>query len=190
MFSRSITDVALTGGLILAVGMGTGCQTPQVFRSDKHLSSYPATRAQNPRPRDFDEGSDRHDQSPETTTEPRFPFWTESEPATTVVPESRPLPAPSADEFEALRPRPRPEWTPARPNDATSEVSQLQPLGRSNETDDSGLPPARVTYNDNTPENSAGEPYQATTISRPQPRLFRPAGTAKNMFETMKRKLP
>ncbi len=186
MFSRTITDVALTGGLILAVGLGTGCQTPQILRSDKHLSSFRATRAQHSRPRDFDEGSDLDDQSPETTTEPRFPVWTKSASATTVVPESRPLPVPPAAEFETLRPRP--DWTPARPNDAMRDVSQLEPLGRTNEADDSGLPPARVTYN--TSENSAGEPYQATTISRPQPRLFRPAGTAKDLFETMKRKLP
>ncbi len=186
MFSRSITDVALTGGLIVAMGMGTGCQTQQILRSDNHRSSFRATRAHNPRPRDFDEGSDLQDHPPETTTEPRFPFWTEPDPPTTVVPESRPLPAPPADEFAVLRPRP--DWIPARPKDATKEVSQFEPLASTNETDDSELPPARVTYN--TTENSAGEPYQATTISRPQPRLFRLAGTAKDVFETMKRKLP
>jgi hypothetical protein len=186
MFSRSITDVALTGGLILAVGMGTGCQKPQILRSDKHFSSFRATRAQNPRPRDVDKGSDLQDQSPEMTTELRFPVWTEPDSATTVVPESRPLPAPPADEIAVLRPRP--DWMPARPKDATRDVSQLEPLASTNETDDSGLPPARVTYD--TTENSAGKPYQATTISRPQPRLFRLAGTAKDMFGTMKRKRP
>ena len=186
MFARSITYLALTGGLILAVGLGTGCQTPQILRGEKRLSSFRAKRAQNPRPRDFDEGSDLQDQSPETIAEPRFPVWPDADPPRTVAPESSPLPVPPADQFAELRPRT--DWMPARPKVATSEVSQREPLVSINETDDSELPPARVTYN--TSENSAGEPYQATTISRPQPRLFRLAGTAKDMFETMKRKLP
>ena len=109
--------------------------------------------------------------------EPTF----QSDPATDL----RPIPVPPAVEGDAPQAR---RWKPSQPNRPAAQGPQYTSQSESS-VEDFNLPPARVTYNtESTTEEPTITPAPQSS-SASQPRLFRPAGSAKNMFDTMKRKL-
>lgn len=200
MSFRPTTLVVLTTGLIAAAGL-TGCQVPRSIRSFE-LRSFPWRRVPQPRPQHEEDrvGSETYlpeagdvpypvpqQATPQPVTpdqprlrlppEPTFP----SDPAT----EIRPIPVPPALEPEAPQAR---RWRPSQPNRPAAQGPQYTSQSDSS-VDDFNLPPARVTYNtEATPEEPVSTPAPAQGSSS-QPRLFRPAGSAKNLYDTMKRKL-
>ena len=192
MSFRPTTLVVVTSSLIAAAGI-TGCQVPRSLRSFE-FQSTPWRRAPQPRPRDEAEldasetyvpgGIDSPSSVPQPVMpptsvpdqpklrlppEPRFP----SDSATDL----RPIPVPPA--VEGNEPQAR-RWRPSLPTRQAAQGPQYSSQSDSS-VEDFNLPPARVTY------NSDGTNEETTSTS--QPRLFRPAESAKSMFESMKRKL-
>lgn len=186
---RSNRLVIMTSGLLAVVGL-SGCQSSGVgFRS---LRVAPPWQRTQPRPDVLDEVPES-----ESDSETYVPQFKDSQPrlSSPPAPENlapiespeRPLPVPPALELE-LPPIPQTRrWAPSRPGTSSGAYSGLS---QTSETEENGLPPARVTYN--TSETTSDEPIITPApdhSSSSQPRLFRPAGSAKNMFEAMKRKL-
>ncbi len=200
MSFRPTTFVVVTTGLIAATGF-IGCQVPRTLRSFE-LRSYPWRRVPDPHPRhELDQG-DFNSYVPKTddvpNASPRQTIPRESvpdQPQLRLPPEPmispdpatdiRPIPVPPAAESEEPQAR---RWKPSAPNrPAVQDLQFTRQSGSSLE--DFDLPPARVTYNT---ESTTEEPTIAPapeSQSTSQPRLFRPAGSAKNMIDTMKRKL-
>lgn len=200
MSFRPTTLVVVTSGLIAAAGL-TGCQVPHSLRSLEFRSS-PWRRTPPPRPRYEEnfgasetyvpEAADVPNSNPQPTTPPpaipdqprlRLP------PEPTLPPEPgtelRPIPVPPAVEIEAPQAQ---RWRPSQPNHSVAQGPRYTSQSESS-PEDFNLPPARVTYNtETTPEEPVITPAPEHASSS-QPRLFRPAGSAKNMFDTMKRKL-
>jgi hypothetical protein len=109
--------------------------------------------------------------------DPSFP----SDPANDL----RPIPVPPAVEIESPQTQ---RWRPSPPTRPVAQGPQYTHQSESS-VEDFNLPPARVTYNT---EATTEEPVIAPSnehSSVSQPRLFRPAESAKSMFDTMKRKL-
>lgn len=200
MSFRPTTLVVVTTGLIAAAGL-TGCQVPRSLRS-LEFRSLLWRRTPPPRPhheQDFGasetyvpEAADVPNSHPQPTTpppaipdQPRLRLPPEptlpDEPGT----ELRPIPVPPAVEIDTPQAR---RWRPSQPNHSAAHESQYSNQSESS-LEDFNLPPARVTYNsETTTEESVITPTPEHN-SNSQPRLFRPAGSAKNMFDTMKRKL-
>lgn len=200
MSFRPTTLVVVTSGLIVAAGL-TGCQVPRSIRSFEFRSS-PWRRTPPPRPHHEENFGASETYVPEaadvpnSTSQPTIPAPTiPDQPKLRLPPEPtlpanpgtdlRPIPVPPAAEIEAPQAR---RWRPSQPNSSTTHEPQY-----SSQTDTTleafNLPPARVTYNtETTPEEPVITPAPEHASSS-QPRLFRPAGSAKNMFDTMKRKL-
>lgn len=181
MCTRRNSLAVLTSGLMIAVGTTGGCHMARGFRSSEttHSRWYQVNR-----PSRGEESFDDETYLPES--EIAAPNPRSSSPSSRLSPEPElpplPEPAPPAAEPE-LGPQAR--WRPAHPR-RSSTVSSYS----NQSTDNSDLPPARVTY------EAEGEfAQQPETSSAPaddqrgQPRLFQPAGTAKSMFDSVKRKL-
>ena len=200
MSFRSTTSVVVTTGLIAAAGL-IGCQAPRTLRSFE-LPSFPWRRMNQPPPRHEEnrgaaetylpDAVDVPHSTPQPTyrqpaipdqpnlrlpPEPTFP----SDPANDL----RPIPVPPAVEIDAPQAR---RWRPSPPNRPAAQGPQYTSQSESSQ-EDFNLTPARVTYNtESTTEEPSSTPApESNSVS--QPRLFRPAGSAKNMFDTMKRKL-
>ncbi len=192
---RPTAFVVVTSGLIVAAGFSSGCQVPRSMRSWE-APAFPWRRMNEPRPSVSEDRIDSETYVPETFEAPlRIPQQPTPEqrnlrlpPEPSFAPEpapnERPVPVPPALEFEAPQAR---RWMPSRPNNRM--VSAPQRTHESESTsEDFNLPPARVTYNE---ESTIDEPIITPAPESPsssQPRLFRPAGTAKNMYESVKRK--
>lgn len=196
MILRPTALVVVTSGLIVAAGFSSGCQVPRAVRSWE-ARSFPWRRLPEPRsdlpedrldsetyvPEEFD-SPQRNPQQP-NLEQPNLRLPPDSSFTPEPVPNERLVPVPPALEFESPQAG---RWTPSRPNNRM--VSAPQPARESDATtEDLSLPPARVTYDS---EETTDEPVSAPATeqhSSSQPRLFRPAGTAKNMFDSVKRKL-
>ena len=210
MSFRPTTFVVVTTGLIAAAGL-CGCQVPRTLRS-LELRSLPWRRTQEPLPRDTQDLGTSETYIPEAVDRPSpiprptFPQQTipnqpnlrlPDEPAFPPDPASdlRPIPVPPAVEVDAPQAR---RWKPAPPQRSAAQGPQYSSQSEST-SQDFDLPPARVTYNTETstaepgippaPEHNRESHHSESQHSAAQPRLFRPAGSAKNMFDTMKRKL-
>lgn len=199
MLFRPTTLAVLTTGLIAAAGL-SGCQVPRSLRSFE-FRSFPWRRAPQPRPHYEEDrvGSESYlpeaadvpypipqpmPPQPVNPDQPRLRLAPEStfqnDPAT----EIRPIPVPPAVEPEAPQAR---RWKPSQPTRPAAQGPQYTNQSDSS-LEDFNLPPARVTYNtEATPEEPGITPAPEQNSS--QPRLFRPAGSAKNLYDTMKRKL-
>lgn len=192
---RPTAFVVATSGLIVAAGFSIGCQVPRAVRSWE-APAFPWRRIHEPRPsvsenledsepyipepfeapRRIPQSSNPEQRNLRLPPEPSFP----TEPA----PNERPVPVPPALEIEAPQAR---RWMPSRPNHRMASAPQITHESEST-ADDFNLPPARVTYNS---EEVSDEPIitpAPESSSSSQPRLFRPAGTAKDMYESVKRK--
>lgn len=195
MILRPTTFVVVTSGLIVAAGFSSGCQVPRTMRSWE-APSFPWRRMNEPRPSVSEDRGESESYVPETFETPRrIPQQPIPEqqnlrlpPEPTFAPEpapnERPVPVPPALEFEAPQAR---RWIPSRPNNRMVSAPQRAHESESS-ADDFSLPPARVTYSE---ESTTDEPIitpAPESQSSSQPRLFRPAGTAKNMYESVKRK--
>ncbi len=172
------TLVLLTGSLIVAVGIGAGCQAQRGFRSTQPRLNT-SWRRTAPQASVIDEPLESDEYSPQLRDTQR-PM---------VIPPQPEIPAAPAVESD-VSPQAR-RWAPTRTNVSTMP---LPALDQSSDSDDFGLPPARVTYN--TSESTTVAPIEEPDIapapihtSSSQPRLFRPAGTTRNMFDSVKRKL-
>ena len=195
MSFRPTTLVVVTSGLIAAAGL-IGCQVPRTLRSFE-LRSYPWRRVPDPRPRreqdqgDFESYVPKADDVPNSVPRQTVPDQPQlrlpPEPTFSPNPATdiRPIPVPPAAEFEEPQAR---RWKPSTPNrPAAQEPQYTSQSGTSLE--EFNLPPARVTYNtESTTEEPTIAPAPEHQDTSP-PRLFRPAGSAKNMIDTMKRKL-
>ena len=175
---RLTTLASLTSGLIVAAGLSAGCQIQRGFRSAEVRSpqarlATPWRRAA-PQPSVIDEPLE----SEEYVSQLRETTSLQDTQRSLAIPPQPEIPDVPAVEPEV--PSPARRWAPARTN-------------VSSESDDFGLPPARVIYNtESTTEAPLNEPVTAPPpihTSTSQPRLFRPAGTTRNMFDSMKRKL-
>ncbi len=200
MSFRPTTFVVVTTGLIAAAGL-TGCQVPRSVRSFE-LQSFSWRRMPQSHPRHEEDRTDSETYVPESVDvsnsipqptypqptvpdqpklrlppEPTFP----SDPATNL----RPIPVPPAVEVGAPQAR---RWKPSQPNRPAAQGPQYTSQSESS-VEDFDLPPARVTYNNETTTEEPATTPAPEPSSASQPQLFRPAGSAKNMFETMKRKL-
>ena len=195
MILRPTAFVVVTSGLIVAAGLSSGCQVPRTMRSWE-APSFPWRRMNEPRPSDSEDRIDSETYVPETFEAPlRIPQQPTNEQRnlrlppepsfrTEPAPNERPVPVPPALEFEAPQAR---RWMPSRPNHRMASAPQRTQESES-PADDLSLPPARVTYSE---EATTDEPIITPAPESPsssQPRLFRPAGTAKNMYESVKRK--
>lgn len=196
MSFRPTTLVVVTSGLIAAAGL-IGCQVPRTLRSFEFRSN-PWRRAPAPRPRYEDDHETSEAYVPEEIGIPRSaPYQTPptsvpDQPKLRLPPEPtfpsesandlRPIPVPPA--IEANEPQAR-RWRPSQPNAQRPQYTSQS----DSSMEDFNLPPARVTYNTETTteEPVAAPPPEHSSAS--QPRLFRPAGSAKNMFDSVKRKL-
>lgn len=172
------TLVLLTSSLIVAAGIGAGCQTQRGFQSAQPRVSTSWRRAV-PQASTVDEPFESEEYSPQLRDTQR-PFVIPPQPEIPAAPAVEPDDSPQAR-----------RWAPARTNVSTMP---LPALDQSSDSDDFGLPPARVTYNttESTTVSPIDEPDMASTpihTSSSQPRLFRPAGTTRNMFDSMKRKM-
>lgn len=196
MSFRPTTFVVVTTGLIAAAGL-TGCQTPRTLRSFE-LPSVPWRRTPQPRPRYEEDHGASETYLPEAAEvpQPTYPQPTvPDQPKLRLPPEPtfqsdpannlRPIPAPPAVEVEAPQAR---RWKPSQPNQPAAQGPQYTSQSESS-LEDFNLPPARVTYNSETITEEPDITPTPEPSSASQPRLFRPAGSAKNMFDTMKRKL-
>lgn len=202
MSFRPTTLVVVTTGLITAAGL-VGCQVPRSVRSFEFRSlPWRRTPQVQTRPRYEEDLSTSETYVPESNAAPnsvpqpippqpsvpdqpklRLP----PEPAIQPDPATdlRPIPVPPAAEIEAPQAR---RWRPSQPYQTNSQGSQYTSQTETSE-ENFNLPPARVTYNT---ESATEEPVITPApeySSASQPRLFRPAGSARNMFDTMKRKL-
>lgn len=195
MILRPTAIVVVTSGLMVAAGFTSGCQLPRAVQSWE-ARSFPWRRLPEPRsdlPEDqldsetyVPEVIDTPRRSPEQPTSEQPNLRLPSEPSFTPepVPNERLVPVPPALEFESPQAR---RWTPSRPNNRM--VSAPQPIRESESaTEDLSLPPARVTYDSEATSEEPDSTASPEQHSSSQPRLFRPAGTAKNMFDSVKRK--
>ena len=195
MILRPTAFVVVTSGLIVAAGLSSGCQVPRAVRSFE-TPPFPWRRGpvSRPSPDEYRPGSETYVpetfDAPRSIPQPQFPeqrgLRLPPEPSFNPVPapDQRPIPVPPAVDVESPQAR---RWMPSRPNRQAASVSQSTRVSES-VPDDLSLPPARVTYN---AEGTSEEPVITPAPehqSNSQPRLFRPAGTAKNMFESVKRK--
>lgn len=202
MSFRPTTLVVVTTSLIAAAGLA-GCQVPRSVRSFE-FRSFPWRRTPQvqTRPRYEEEFSTSETYVPESNTVPNsIPQPIPPQPSVpdqprlrlppepTIQPDPatdlRPIPVPPAVEIEAPQAR---RWRPSQPYQSSSQGSQYTSQTETSE-ENFNLPPARVTYNtESTNEEPVITPApDHSSVS--QPRLFRPAGSARNMFDTMKRKL-
>ncbi len=178
--------VTLTSGLIVAVGVSGGCQAQRNFRLPS-TRLMPNWRSVESRTSNTDRPSQSEFYTPEQEddSQPQLRLPPEPDvPMPSAQPE-RPLPVPPAAEPESP-PQAR-RWLPSR---SGSNGKSPERFSASNDSDDLNYPPARVTYN--ASEESAEDPAITPApehSSSSQPRLFRPAGTAKNTFDSMRRKL-
>jgi hypothetical protein len=197
MSLRPTTLAVLTTGLIAAAGL-SGCQVPRSFRSFE-FRSFPWRRAPQPRPHYESDRVGSESYLPEsadvpspipqpvlpqpvTPDQPRLRLSPDQPPLSDPANDIRPIPVPPALEPEAPQAR---RWRPSQPNRPASQYTSQS----DSSVEDFNLPPARVTYNtEATPEEPAAMPVPESSTSS-QPRLFRPAGSAKNLYDTMKRKL-
>ena len=181
---RMTTLALLTSGLIVAAGVGAGCQSQRGFRSAQARVTSPWRRAA-PQASTIDEPLEYEEDAPQLRDAQRSRDTQRS----FVIPPQPEIPfAPAVDADVSPQAR---HWTPARTDISTTPVPGLD---QASESDDFGLPPARVTYNttESTTDSSFDESITAPPpvhTSSSQPRLFRPAGTTRNMFDSMKRKL-
>ena len=196
MSFRPTTLVVVTTGLITAAGL-IGCQVPRTFRSFEFRSN-PWRRASAPRPRFEDDRETSEAYVPEELDVPRSaphqtpPASVPDQPKLRLPPEPtfpsesandlRPIPVPPA--IESSDPQAR-RWRPSQPNAQRPQYTSMSDSSQ----EDFNLPPARVTYNTEaiTEEPTTNPTPERSSVS--QPRLFRPAGSAKNMFDSVKRKL-
>ncbi len=190
---RPTVLVVATSGLIVAAGILSGCQVPRAVRSWEPRS-YPWRWGQQPRPSVSEDRVESDTYVPDEFEAPvRIPqqpipeqrnLRLPPEPsfAPEPAPNDRPVPVPPALEIEAPQAR---RWIPSRPSNRMASAPQTTRESDS-AADEFNLPPARVTYES---EAVSDEPTTAPeSQSSSQPRLFRPAGTAKNVYESMKRK--
>ncbi len=179
MFNRRNSLAVLTSGLMIAVGTTGGCHMARGFRSSETTRSRWSQVGLPSVGEEFD------DETYVPEREINAPIPRSSSPASRLSPEPElpplPEPAPPAADLETV---PQARWRPARPRRSSSVSSYSN-----QSTDSSDLPPARVTY------EAEGEFAQQPEITpapvddqRGQPRLFQPAGSAKSMFDSMKRK--
>ena len=200
MCFRPTTLAVVTSGLIVAAGL-TGCQVPRTLRSFE-MRPLPWRRTPQTLPRDNKVHEDsetyipRYEDDATLIPQPRFPQPTIPDRQNLRLPEEptipsdrapdlRPIPVPPAAEVDAPQAR---RWKPSPPNRPAGNGPQHTSQSDS-ALEDFNLPPARVTYNT---EATTPEPTNAPAAeqnSAVQPRLFHPSGTARNMFDTMKRKL-
>jgi len=191
---RPMAIVVVISGLIVAAGFSCGCQVPRMVRS-WDSRSLPWRQKHEHRPSISDDWRDSETYVPGDETQQTFPqqpipeqpnLRLPPEPSYTPGPakNERPVPVPPALELESPQAR---RWMPSRPYNGVPTVPPGTYESEST-SDEFNLPPARVTYN-------AEETIDYPTITPApeqqdpsQPRLFRPAGTAKNMYESVKRK--
>lgn len=200
MSFRPTTFVVVTSGLIAAAGL-IGCQAPRTLRSFE-LRSFPWRRTPQPRPRHEELRTESEtyipesDDSSNSIPQPTYPQPSvPDQPKLRLPPEPtfqsdpandlRPIPVPPAAEVDAPQAR---RWKPSQPNRPATQGPQYTSQSESS-VEDFNLPPARVTYNTETTTEEPAITPAPESNSTSQPRLFRPAGSAKNMFDTMKRKL-
>ncbi|MBC7818603.1 MAG: hypothetical protein IAG10_17075 [Planctomycetaceae bacterium] len=192
---RPTAFVVVTSGLIVAAGIISGCQVPRAVRSWE-TPSFPWRRNHEPRPSVSEdrfgsetyvpEGFETPLRTPQQPVPEQRNLRLPPDPSFTPepVPNDRPAPVPPALEIEAPQAR---RWMPSRPSNRMASAPQTTRESEST-SDAFNLPPARVTYES---EATTDEPI-ITPAPEPQsssqPRLFRPAGTAKNMYESVKRK--
>lgn len=193
---RSTTLAAAIAGLIATLGL-TGCQVPRSLRSFEFRSS-PWRRLPEPAPRYEEDRLDSevyvpesHDvprsapqpvvPQPSVPDQPKLRLPPDPAPAT----ELRPIPVPPAAELDLPQAR---RWKPSQPNRHVDHDSQFSSQSESS-LEEPDLPPARVTYDSELPSDEPIITPSPERGSSTQPRLFRPAGTARNMFDTVKRKL-
>jgi hypothetical protein len=195
MIFRPTAFVVVTSGLIVVAGFCSGCQVPRAMRSWE-APAFPWRRTYEPRPSVSEDRVESETYGPGNIEAPqRFPQSSIPEQQTlrlppepsfapVPAPNERPLPVPPALELEASQAR---RWMPSRPNHRMASTPQRTYENESS-ADDFSLPPARVTYNE---EASTDEPIitpAPESQNSSQPRLFRPADTAKNMYESVKGK--
>ena len=213
MSFRPTTLAVLTTGLIAAAGL-TGCQVARSIRSFE-LRSFPWRRtAPQTRPhREHDEDQlstetyvpgeadvpypipqqsapqpscpQQRLPQPVNPDQPRLRLPPEPSFESDSANEPRPIPVPPAVESDAPQAR---RWRPSQPSRPVAQGPQYTSQSETSQ-EEFYLPPARVTYNT---EATTEEPATAPSpdqVSSSQPRLFRPAGSAKNLYDNMKRKL-
>ncbi len=181
MTLRPTTLVLMSCGLIVVVGIG--CQSSREFRAAQ-AGLLPRLQAAEPRTNSNDDRPVPAVDETELEAQEQLLLPPEPESPTTSAPNERPLPVPPADTEPAPQAR---RWFPARPRVAATQVPQVS---NTSDSDDLSLPPARVIYDttDVTDDESTITPAPDHT-AKSQPRLFRPAGSVKNLFEAMRRKL-
>ena len=180
MFNRRNSLAVLTSGLMIAVGTTGGCHVARGFRSNETTRSrwYQVNR-----PSRGEESFDDESYLPETGI--AAPNPKSSSPSSRLSPEPElpplPEPAPPAAEPETV---PQARWRPAHPRRSSSVSSYSD-----QNSDNSDLPPARVTYEAEGEFAQKSETtFAPADVQRGQPRLFQPAGSAKSMFDSVKRK--
>ena len=182
---RSTTRVLVTSGLFVVAGITCGCQSSGVgFRSMRLAPPWQRTQ---PRPSVLDESRESDTYIPQLNeAQPRLSLPPAPEYPAPIAPDERPLPVPPALDLETPPSPQARRWAPTRSNNRVAQNSQLSPTSESQEN---GLPPARVTYD--ASETTTDEPIIAPApeyTNNSQPRLFRPAGSVKNVYESVKRK--
>lgn len=187
--------VVATSGLIVAAGIISGCQVPRAVRSWEPRT-YPWRWGQQPQPSVSEDRGESETYVPENFEAlPRIRQQPIPEqrnlrlpPEPTFAPEpapnDRPVPVPPALEIEAPQAR---RWMPARPSNRLASAPQTTHESES-AADEYNLPPARVTYESEATTDEPATTPTPESQSSSQPRLFRPAGTAKNVYESVKRK--
>lgn len=186
-----VTFAVVISGLIAVAGLGSGCQVPRALRSTES-KLFPWKNQTDREPYTFEDRHDSETYVPESDEEtPRLRLPPEpavvppSGPSLRSVPNTNPMPAPPAVENETPQAR---RWFPTRPGLAAPRVPQVSRETIS-ESDSEGLPPARVTYESQELDDEPTTDANPEQSSNTQPRLFRPASSAKNLFDSMKRKL-
>lgn len=187
---RSNTLVIVTSGLLVMAGI-SGCQSSGIgWRSLRVAPPWQRTQPQ-PRSAVVDEPSESETYVPQfRETQPRLSSPLAPEYPTLIEPLEKPLPVPPALDLETPPAPQNPQtrrWAPSRPSTSSDRYSGLS---QTSESEGDSLPSARVTYDAN--QATTDEPIITPAPehgSSSQPRLFRPAGSAKNMYEAMKRKL-
>lgn len=191
---RPTAIVVVISGLIVAAGFSCGCQVPRSVRTWES-PSFPWRQKSEQRPSISDDWPDSETYVPGDGSRRTFPqqpipeqpnLRLPPEPSYTPEPATneRPVPVPPALELETPQAR---RWIPSRPNSGMSAVPQGTFESESN-SDELNLPPARVTYNSEDTNDYPTITPAPEQQNNSQPRLFRPAGTAKNMYESVKRK--
>jgi|GEM_PF-972939 len=195
MSFRPTTLAVATTGLIAAAGL-IGCQVPRTLRSFESRS-LPWQRVPDPRPRREQDQGEFETYVPKTEIVPNnnpkqaLPDQSQlrlpPEPTTSPDPAADilPIPVPPAAELEEPQAR---RWKPSPPHRPSTQGPQYASQSETS-LEEFNLPPARVTYNT---ESTTDEPTIATDPehqSTSPPSLFRPAGAAKKIIDTMKRTL-